>query len=516
GLWDGLRMRGLDRRAAPTVREASDRAALMMLAADAAGVRTPQLRTVAEAHDSVLMLTEHVEHARRLDDLAPEEIHDGVLDQLWTQLRAAHRKGLAHRDLHAASVLVDGHEAVWILDWENGEVASSELARRVDMAQALAMTAVLVGVERALASAARTLTADQLSSIAPLLQPIALPAATRAAARNHRELLSTLRSELVGLIPTADVEPVRLARFSARTAVMVILLVAALWVLLGTLNFADIAEAVQQANPWWMLVAFALGLVTYLGSAMGLVAFSPERLGLWRTTQVQIAASVVALVAPAGVGPAALNLRFLNRRRVPMPLAVATVALLQVMQFVTTVALLLVVALVTGSMGSLSLPSTAVLAAVGGVILAVALALLVPPVREWLWSRLAPTLRQVWPRLVWVAGNPGRLALGISGSVLMAAGYIAAFGASLAAFGYTLPLTSLAITYLGASATGSAVPSPGGVGPVELALTAGLTLAGIPYGAAFSTAILFRLLTFWGRVPLGWAALRYLQHHDDL
>ena len=62
-----------------------------------------------------------------------------------------------------------------------------------------------------------------------------------------------------------------------------------------------------------MVLAFAMGLLTFVGSAISLAAFSPERLGLWRTTLVQVAASVVSLVAPAGIGPAALNLRYLNK-----------------------------------------------------------------------------------------------------------------------------------------------------------------------------------------------------------
>src|SRR5690606_26067585 len=118
--------------------------------------------------------------------------------------------------------------------------------------------------------------------------------------------------------------------------------------------FREILADAANANPAWMLAAFGLGLLTYLGSALGLIAFSPERLGLWRTTLVQVAASVIGLVAPAGVGPAALNLRFMQKRGVATPLAVATVALLQVSQFVTTVLLLIAIALLTGSQGALA------------------------------------------------------------------------------------------------------------------------------------------------------------------
>jgi uncharacterized protein (TIRG00374 family) len=60
------------------------------------------------------------------------------------------------------------------------------------------------------------------------------------------------------------------------------------------------------------------------------------------------------------------------------------------------------------------------------------------------------------------------------------------------------------------------VPTPGGVGAVELALSAGLAAAGLPTAAAASAVLIFRLLTFWLPVPLGWFALSYLQRHDAL
>ncbi|GAA4427178.1 hypothetical protein GCM10023169_26800 [Georgenia halophila] len=513
-LWDSVRLRGLDRRPATNLREAANRAALMSLATRDAGVRTPELVGITESRDSVIIVTEHVAGARRLTELSPQELDDRLLDQVWSQVQSAHAKGLAHHDLHADAVVVDARGDAWVLDWENGEIISSEVSRRMDLAQLLAMLAVLVGTERALSSAARMLTRDQLASIAPLLQPVAMPSPTRTAAK--REMLAALRGELVSLIPTADVAPLQLARFAPRTVITLTVAVVAVWALLSWMNFEEVADAVTSASPVWIVVAFVFGLLTYAGSAMTLEAFAPEKLGLWRTTLVQVAASVISLVAPAGIGPAALNLRFLNKRRIATPMAVATVGLVQVSQLITTVLLLVAVALVTGSAGTLSAPSGSVVIAVGLVLLAVSVMLLVPSLRAWVWRRVAPTLRQVWPRVVWVGSNPGRLLMGIAGNLIMTVGYVAAFGASLAAFGYTLPVTNLAITYLAANSIGAAVPSPGGIGPVEAALTTGLTLAGIPAGSAVSVAILFRVLTFWGRAPLGWAALRHLQRKESL
>ena len=133
-----------------------------------------------------------------------------------------------------------------------------------------------------------------------------------------------------------------------------------------------------------------------------------------------------------------------------------------------------------------------------------------------MWSKLEPTYRQVWPRLVWVLTNPARLVVGIGGTMLLTAFYILSFAASLWAFGYPLPFSVLAITYLASNTVGSVVPSPGGIGPVEVALTAGLVAAGIPSGVALSTAIVYRVVTFWIPIPAGWLSLQRLQKAGDL
>ncbi|WP_139177764.1 lysylphosphatidylglycerol synthase transmembrane domain-containing protein [Ruania alba] len=517
-----LARRGLDRRATVSLRQSAERASLMYYAAAAAGVNCPRLQGIAEAGASVLLLGEHVPGARQLSDVDTDVITDEVMLNAWEQLGRAHRAGLAHRNISADTVHVvtSGENAgeVWLNGWEEGEIASGSLARRVDLAQLLTLFTLRVGARRAVAAASRALSITRLGEIAPLLQPIALPAQTRAEARAAKEQMAELRAHLVEFIPTTgEVQPIQLARFTARTVITLTVAVVAGWVVLTTLNFEQIADVVADANPAWMIVAFGLGLLTYLGSAMGLVALSPDRLGLWRTILVQVAASVITLVAPAGVGPAALNLRFMQKRGVQTPVALATVALLQVSQFVTTVLLLLAIALLTGSSSALQqLPSGAVLVVLGVILVLAGAVFAIGSLRRWVIAKTKPTLQQVWPRLVWVIGQPHRIAMAIGGNLIMTMGFLAAFGAALAAFGQSLPLTSLAIVFLTGTAVGSAIPTPGGIGTVEFALSTGLRTAGIATAAAASAAVLFRVLTFWIRVPLGWWALRYLQRRDML
>ena len=517
-IWDQIRVKGLSPTRDLSLRPAAEHAALMTMEARRARVRTPGLLGMAEAAESVLLVTDHVVGARSIRDLGAE-VDDDVLDQLWSQLQQAHAAGLAHGSIDASSVVVDESGRLWLLDWASGETISSELSRRVDLAQALALTALTVGAERAIDAASRSLTTAQLASIAPMLQRVVLPRQTREVMGRRgasRQVLQDLRDALVALTPTADAEPARLNRFSTRTVLMAVVALVAVWTLLAQLDFQQVSAAVSQANIWWMLAALAFSVATYVGAGLTLVAFSPERLSLWRSTEVHLASAVVSLVAPAGVGGAAINLRFLNRKGVPTAVGVATVALVQVVQFIVTVVLLVVLAAMTGQSTGLTLPSGWVLVAAGAIVVVAAVILVIPQARTWAWAKIEPTYRQVWPRLVWVMSNPMGLALGVGGALMLSLSYILSFSASLWAFGYTVPFAVLAITYLASNTVGSIVPSPGGIGPVELALTAGLVAAGVPYGVALSTAVVYRLVTFWIPIPVGWLSLQRLQKVGDL
>jgi uncharacterized membrane protein YbhN (UPF0104 family)/tRNA A-37 threonylcarbamoyl transferase component Bud32 len=520
--WRALRLRGMDRRSVVSLRQAAERAALLNYAAAAAGVRTPQLIGIGQAGDSMILLQDHPGGLRSIRDMRPAEITDASLEAVWRQLAKAHEAGLAHRAITSDCVLFGteggADQTVWLIGWDNGDVASSDLARRLDITQMLATLALRVGAERAVHSAATVLDSETLASVAPLLQPIALPGPTRAEAKGHKDVMDELRQALLDLLPQAALtEPFSLVRFGWRTAVVFLLVLIAIWVVLTNINFDGIVAAVRSANPWWMAAAFGLALTTYVGAAMAMDGFSPVRLRLRETVLVQMAASFVALAAPGAVGPAALNLRLLYKKRVKTSVAIASVALVQISLFATTLLLLAGVSLITGEPGVLArVPGEAVMVIL--VILAVIGGLLtVPPIRQWLWLKIGPTLAQVWPRLTWILSQPKKLTIALVGNVIQTAGYIAAFWASLEAFGQgAVPLINIALVFLIGNMAGSAVPVPGGLGAVEIALTTGLAGIGLPTAVAASVAILFRALTYWARVPLGWMAWRYLQKHDVL
>lgn len=520
-LWRSLRLRGLEGRSALSLRRATERAALLSYAARAAGVRTPQLLSIAEADDSMLLLQESTDAAVPLSDLDPDAIDDDVLHAIWAQLRLAHTAGIAHRALTSDVILVERDTAgirVWLTAWELGDVASSDIARRLDTMQLVALLALRVGAARAVGSAAQVLPAGDIEAIGPLLQTVALPQRTREEMRAHKEVLAELRSALVARLPEADVHPEQLVRFGARTLVTIVLTIAAVFVVLTYVNVAQIGPVLAASDWRYSALAGALGLVTLFGAALAFVAFSPVRLPVWRATLVQTAATFVALAAPAGIGPAALNLRMLTRRGVSGAMAGATVALVQVSQFITTLLLLLVLTVTSGihSPESFSVPPV-VLVVLGAVALLVGFAFLFPGVRTWAQRTVGPTVRQTLPRLIEVLGQPWRLGLALGGNILMTMGYVLAFDASLMALGQDATLVQVALVYLTGNTAGSVIPTPGGIGTVETALGAGLfTAVGINLGVATTVALLFRLLTFWLRLPLGWLAMRYLTKVGEL
>lgn len=513
-IWRALRLRGLEGRTVVSLRQLGERTALLSYAAQAAGLNSPKLLGIGEASDSIVLVYRHSPAVTSLTELYRDSLSDETVDKLWVELDRAHRHGLAHRAISAETVLItDQTKDPILIGWDNGDVASSYLARQLDLVQLLVLLSVHIGPNRAVASAVKALGKDGLYSLAPLVQTIALPASTREQVKAEKGLLSRLHSEIMSYLPESPPQGTEsLERFGLRTVFSIVITLVAVGVVLATMNFDEIGSALRSAQPWWSAVAYGLGILTFVGATMTLLAFSPIKLPKREAFEVQLAGSFIALAMPAGVGPAALNLRVLTRRGVSNTLAVATVALIQVVQFMVTILLVVVLSVVTGDHGALqALPSNTVLTTVGLAVLLIAATMVIPPVRQWVAKKTMPTVRQTWPRLVDVLGKPKHLLIGLGGALILNLSYLFAFQASMAAFNLYLPLIDVALIYLVSTMLGAVIPTPGGMGTVEAALTFGLTNAGIPLPLATSVAILFRGLTYWGRIPLGWIAMRRLR-----
>jgi glycosyltransferase 2 family protein len=543
-LYRRLRLRTQVSRSAPlTVERAVERRALLTYAAQDAGVLTPRLRALIRVGPEAAVLVNDSHGGTTLAEL-PGPPTDAELARVWDAVLLLHRHRVTHRALTADRILLIGNDEqirggtdgqphglgpsphdggrppaavgdVMLLDPGNGDVAATDLQLRLDLAQLLAELALLVGPERAAASARGKIGSAELSAVAPLIQPVVLHRSTRAGLHRRKDVLPALRKRL---LPASGTEAgIQVERFRLRTVLTVVAAVFAGYILAGELARTSLANVLRHADWGWTLAAVGMSALTYVGATWELSGFVFERLRLARTFLTQVACSFVSLVTPAAVGVAALNIRYLRRTEVAPADAVASVGVSQVIAGAVHLILLGIFAALAGTSNAIAFrPPGWAYIALAVLVAAVLAALAVPAGRKLLLSRLTSTISQVIPRLLDIAQRPAKLAEGIGGALLVPAAYIGCLVVSVRAFGGSLPIVAVAVVYLTGSAIGSAVPTPGGIGAVEAALLAGLTAAGLHGTVAFSSVLLFRLVTFWLPVPLGWAALNYLQRREAL
>jgi glycosyltransferase 2 family protein len=441
---------------------------------------------------------------------------DDQLLRVWEAVLQLHAHRVTHRALTADRILFTDDGNVVLLDPGGGDVGATDLQLRLDLAQLMAELALVVGPDRTASLAVKAVGPDDLVAVVPLLQPIVLYRTTRAAVRRRKDVLPELRKQILAATPGEDAPPVRLERVRPRTVVTLIASLAAAYFLLGELGRVSLLSTLRTADWRWTALALVLSALTYVGAAWSLAGYVPDRLRFVPTVLAQLAGSFVTLVTPAAVGGAALNIRYLQRRRIPAAVAAASVGLSQVVAFTLHLLLLVVFAAITGSQDHSLQPPTWVYFVIAALIIIVLVVLAIPAGRRLLRARISPVLDQVLPRLLAVVQQPRKLAEGIGGALLLTGAYILCLDVCIRALGGSVALASTAVVYLTGSALGSLVPTPGGLGAVEAALSAGLTAAGLPGATAVSAVLLFRALTFWLPVPVGWGALNYLERRGYL
>jgi uncharacterized protein (TIRG00374 family) len=486
--------------------------ALACYLAQQAGVPSPAVRLLGEMPGETLVLV------TTIPDSEPEAgaaLLTGATS-LFASLRRLHDTGVAHRDVRPGNVFMSGNRAGFC-SLDAAEPGASELGRRLDLVQALATLAVTCGPADAVTALRAGYGPVDQVAVAAVLQPVALAPWGWRAARGASGSLNEIRHQLLGDHGTVPAAP-RLERFRWRTVVTAVALTVAAYLLVGEISGVDVLGTLGQANPGWLAVAVLGSAVTYLGAAIGIAAFIPQRLSIWRGYFVQLAAAFVGVAMPPTVGHVAVNARYLHREKVDQGTIAAAVTVSQLVNVVTTVLLLIVLGVLTGSglsrfkiaPGGDVLIGLAVIAAVVIAVLAV------PQTRKKVTSAVWPHLREIWPRLLDAVSNPLRLAVAVGANLLLSAAYVVALIAALRSVGAHPAILAAAVVFLAGNAVGSAAPTPGGLGGVEAVLAAGLTAIGVPAHQAIPAVLLFRMATFWLPIPVGWVCFQVLQRRGVL
>ncbi|MFE4975043.1 flippase-like domain-containing protein [Kitasatospora sp. NPDC056651] len=548
--WRRLRLRSVAVRRSPqSLRQALEQEALIAYAAAASGARAPQLVATSElGPDAAILVYENLD-GRTLDELADEEVTDPVMASIWQSVAALHERRIAHRRLTGESLLAVDERTACLVNLSGGDIAATDLTLRIDVAQLLTTFALRIGPERAVATANAVLGAERVAQALPLLQPVGMSRSTRvdlakltkerkAAARARaleqvaagertqeqaeediaaagEDLLSRIRGQILQIAPEAPMAPAKLERLKPKTLIMVIALTFAAYLALTTIKPAQLK--LSQMNWAWAAAALLAAAFSYVAAAMSLTGFVPEKLPFRRTVAAQLAGSFVKLVAPAAIGGIALNTRYLQKAGIRSGQAVASVGASQLAGLAGHLLLLFSFGLITGSQtnGDLSASRAVIIGVLTAAVLALVVAA-VAPLRRFVLGRLRSLFFGVVPRMLDLMQTPSKLVTGFGGILLLTLSFTACLDFSVQAFGGDVSFSAVAVVFLTANAAGSAIPTPGGIGPVEVALIGALTVADVSPAVATPAVFLYRALTFWLPVLPGWISYNVLQRRNAL
>jgi undecaprenyl-diphosphatase len=513
--------------------------ALATMLAGRAGVGVPEVVGVGALGDGIAVLVTDLRDDRSLAEVGADadadDTPDDLLAQVWDQVREMHDARIAHRQLRTDRIRLAGtatatptatattsDDGVEITDFSQAVLGADDTLLAADVAELLVSLALLVGPQRAVASA-RALGADRLTAALPLLQPLALSAATRRDLHADRSagkaLLEELRTTLQEATGGGKYELAELQRLSIGRIVSLVGGIFLVSVLISfASNWSSIAEALGDADLARVPVVVVLAAISYLAGALSLQGAVTRSLPLVQTTEVMLAQAFLNRFTPANAGGMALRARYLQRNGVDLDVAATSIGLTSaasgVMQAVFIVVFVAWSGSGQGDSTGFQLPDVNVLALVLCLLAAVAGLIWFTPLRRVLDSRLAVSARRVFGELRSLAASPAKITLLLGGAGLGKLVTIMAFAQSARAFGIDLGFAQLGALYLTANTVAAAAPTPGGVGALEAALVAVLTGAGVDATIALSTVLVFRLVTFWLPVPPSWLALRHLRSTD--
>ena len=508
-----MRLRGLSTRGPSlTVRGTAEHHALMAMAVAKAGVRAPELLAAAGVGPLAVVLVYRPPEGLALD-IGSRALTDAELAAFWQLLSRLQRAQIAHRGLSLDILLLDEQGRAGLSDAGLGDIAAADLSLRMDVAQLLTTLALLVGPQRAVRSGVSSLGSEPLVSALPLVQTVAMGGSTRSALRAQKGLLRAVRENLLELAPPGEqVEEVELRRLTPRTLVTVLGGGVAAYLVLTQLAQVDVGQVLARAQWGWALGVLGFTALTITGASLVITGAVPARLSFARTYLTQLAVAFSGLVAPSAIGNIALNLRYLQRAGIDPAVAGGSIGLAQLAQFSSYFVLLLLSSVLAGTGQEASF--TPPLAAVIGLIVVLALlvaALALPVGRRLVIGRFLPVVRRVVPLMVAIFQDPRKVVTLFAGALILDLSFVAALTCATRAFGATPAVSAIAVVYFAGAIIGSAVPTPGGLGGVEAALSAGLVAAGLDASVAVSSVLLFRLCTYWLPIPFGWGSLNYLQ-----
>jgi len=500
-----------------SIRRRVERTALLAHAISAVGVKVPEVEMVRELEpDSIFIALENIP-GKNLAEISNYDIKltDQQIEQFFQNINKLHKADIVHRALSAENIFLTDANDIALTAVHSGAIAATEVQQRIDLAESLVTIARISSVEKSIEIAKKVFKIDELISVIPALQRVAMSRKTRNYLKSNKRLLLELRKGLGDFAATSEIEPIQFQRVNWRNVFLAIFSVFALYILVPQFSQVNVSELISKAQWQWAAIALVSATLTYIASTSLLLAFVIKKVNWLKTLQAQLAASFATLVTPPTLGSVAVNIRFLNKSGVSATSSATAVGVSQVIMFFIHVIFLVITGVIAGAQTDLSFRPPRVTLLIFVILFAIIIvALSVPRIRNWVLSKTRPIFSQIGPTLAVIVQQPKRLLISLVSSILLNVLYIISFYASLKAFNAEISFFTIAFVYLAGATIGQAAPTPGGIGAVEATLVAGLTATGVPSALALSGVLLYRIATFYIRVLPGWFAFVDLQRKN--
>ncbi len=495
---------------------------LTFLAAHA-GARVPEIVTAGRcgpAHDAVLVT--RLPDGRRLSQLEGDHIGDDEVDGFLRSVLVLRRAGISHGALSPETV-VTTPEGPLLRDFRRASSSAPPMRTDSDLAAAVATAAVVVGIDRAVASTCRVLDAETVEAVLTRLQRSTLDPETERMARSQKGFLKSLREALATAAGVEVPNLVEPKRISWPNLLMVIGSLVGLWLIIGVLTEASGSlSVIRDAALGWVAAAFVLGQLPVVTGAWALTGAVMGPLPFGRCVALETSNMFTSFVG----GDAAVfgvRVRFFQRQGLDAPAAISSGAIAGTASWVVKGALFLLC--LPFAVGDFHKPSTGesgshedivwiILIVVLVVAVLVAVVTLVPRVRRMANEKARPHLVTIWKDVKAIAVEPRKIAYVLGGSLGSQVLIALCLGASLHAVGEQASFATLIVVLTLAAMIGGAVPIPGGAGVIEVGLIAGLTAAGIPQDQAVAAVFIERFCTAYLPPIWGWATLVWMRRSD--
>jgi glycosyltransferase 2 family protein len=513
-LWRKLRLRGTETAPLqPSMRRAVEHRALMAIAIGDAGAANTSTIGVATLDRGWTMYAHHPIRGIPLEECAKTT----PVEHVWESLRTLHDCQISHGDLRGNEITVDDG-AVIFGGFGSAEYGATDAQLQSDLAQLLVTTSALYGAESAVGAAIEAFGKDTILTASRRLTRAAVPKRIRESVANAGVVMSSSRAEVKRQTGADQIKTQTITRFTRNQVIQLVLLGALVYVAYPFISTVPtFFSELRNANYWWALLGLGISAMTYVGAAAALWACTDGQVNFWKLSIAQVANTFAATTTPAGVGGLALSTRILQKGGLTAVRATAAVAIQQSVQVIMHILLLILFSTVAGASTDLAhfVPRAAVLYLIAGVALGiVGTFLFVPKLRHWLGTAVRPRLNEVTKDLIELVREPKRFSLIVLGCAGTTLGAALALWTSVEAFGGGATFVTCTVVTMVGGTLASAAPTPGGVGAVEAALIGGLAAFGVPAAVAVPSVLLYRVLTCWLPVFVGWPVMRWLTKKD--